>query len=179
MLSASQRKRQKISASSAFGLVTLLSGLLLVLIHARVEKQPQVLPVRAKAQISGQVINLEVAQTSQQQSMELMYRTELADTTGVLFNIAPPRPVNVWMKNMRFPLDIVFLQDEQIKAIQLSAMPCDSINCPAYSSIAAVDRVIQLRSGKVAQLGLKVGDRLPIQFLDFDTPQNLTYGTAN
>ncbi|MBE9018120.1 DUF192 domain-containing protein [Chroococcidiopsis sp. CCALA 051] len=165
MLTATQKKYWKISANHAFCIVTLVSGLLLLIIQAQIEKQPQSLPVSAKAQISGQEIELEVAQTAQQQSMGLMYRGELSQTRGMLYTIDPPRPVKVSMQNMRFPVDVVYLQNGQIAAIQVEAQPCDAIACPTYSSKATVDQMIQLRSGATATLGLEVGDRVPIQFL--------------
>lgn len=170
MLNATQKKHRKISANNAFCIVTLVSGLLLLLIQAAIEKQPQTLPVSAKAQISGQAIELEVAQTPQQQSMGLMYRDELSDTRGMLYTINPPRPVKIWLQNMRFPVDIVYLQNGQIEAIQVEAKPCEAIACPTYSSKATVDQMIQLRGGTIAELGMKVGDRVPIQFLNGEIP---------
>jgi hypothetical protein len=166
MLATTQTKHRKISANNAFCTVTLVSGLLLLIIQAGIEKQPQTLPVSAKAQISGQAIKLEVAQTPQQQSLGLMYRDELSGDRGMLYTIDPPRPVKFWMQNMRFPVDIVYLQDGEIEAIQMEAQPCDATACPTYSSKTTVDQMIQLRGGTTAQLGLKVGDRVPIQFLN-------------
>ncbi|MGL4621951.1 DUF192 domain-containing protein [Chroococcidiopsis sp.] len=171
MLTATQKKHRKISANNAFCIVTLVSGLLLLIIQAQIEKQPQSLPVSAKAQISGQEIELEVAQTAHQQSMGLMYRGELSETRGMLYTIDPPRPVKVSMQNMRFPVDVVYLQNGQIAAIQVEAKPCDAIACPTYSSKATVDQMIQLRSGATAELGLEVGDRVPIRFLDGEIPR--------
>ncbi|MDV2993023.1 MAG: hypothetical protein N4J56_002677 [Chroococcidiopsis sp. SAG 2025] len=171
MLTATQKKHRKISANNAFCIVTLVSGLVLLIIQAQIEKQPQSLPVSAKAQISGQEIELEVAQTAQQQSMGLMYRGELSQTRGMLYTIDPPRPVKVSMQNMRFPVDVVYLQNGQIAAIQVEAQPCDAIACPTYSSKATVDQMIQLRSGATAELGLEVGDRVPIRFLDGEIPR--------
>ncbi|OWY64670.1 hypothetical protein B7486_45945 [cyanobacterium TDX16] len=171
MLTATQKKHRKISANNAFCIVTLVSGLLLLIIQAQIEKQPQSLPVSAKAQISGQEIELEVAQTAQQQSMGLMYRGELSETRGMLYTIDPPRPVKVSMQNMRFPVDVVYLQNGQIAAIQVEAQPCDAIACPTYSSKVTVDQMIQLRSGATAESGLEVGDRVPIRFLDGEIPR--------
>ena len=67
----------------------------------QVFQKGQVLPITAQAQISGQIINLEVAKTPKEQAMGLMYRTELADDRGMLFSFDPPRKVNFWMKNCK------------------------------------------------------------------------------
>ena len=49
-------------------------------------QEGQVLPITAQAKISGQIINLEVAKTLQEQAIGLMYRTELPDDQGMLFS---------------------------------------------------------------------------------------------
>ena len=51
----------------------------------------QVLPITAKAIAKGQVIELEVARTPQQQSMGLMFRSALARDRGMLFPFNPPQ----------------------------------------------------------------------------------------
>lgn len=68
----------------------------------------QTLPITAKATFQDQVIQLEVAQTPEQQEIGLMNRPPLAADRGMLFPFEPPRPVIFWMKNTPSPLDIVF-----------------------------------------------------------------------
>lgn len=131
----------------------------------------QTLPITAKATFKDQVIQLEVAQTPEQQEVGLMNRPVLADDRGMLFPFEPPRPVIFWMKNTPSPLDIVFLLNGEVKAIAADARPCAADPCPTYSSNDAVNQVIELRSGRAKELGLKVGDRLSIEKLDSPRPQ--------
>lgn len=126
----------------------------------------QMLPITAKAKIGGELIQLEVAKTPQQQALGLMYRTDLADDRGMLFPFAQPRVVGFWMKNCKMPLDMIFLRDDVVKAIQVNALPCEQEPCPTYGPDIPVDRVIELRGGRSQELGLKVGDRIPINFLN-------------
>ncbi|MGL4501033.1 MAG: DUF192 domain-containing protein [Planktothrix sp.] len=130
------------------------------------EQGGQMLPITAKAKIGGELIQLEVAQTPQQQALGLMYRTDLADDRGMLFPFAQPRVVGFWMKNCKIPLDMIFLRDDVVKAIQVNALPCEQEPCPTYGPDVPVDRVIELRGGRSQELGLKVGDRIPINFLN-------------
>jgi uncharacterized membrane protein (UPF0127 family) len=74
------------------------------------------------------------------------------------------------MKNTPSPLDMVFLLNGKVKAIAVDAHPCAADPCPTYSSNDTVNQVIELRSGRAEELGLKVGDRLSIEFLDSPTP---------
>ena len=128
----------------------------------QVSQEGQVLPITAQAQISGQIINLEVAKTPKEQAMGLMYRTELADDRGMLFLFDPPRKVNFWMKNCKISLDMIFIRSGVVKAIALDVPPCVADPCPMYGSGVPIDQVIEVRGGRIRELGLKVGDRIII-----------------
>lgn len=128
-----------------------------------ISSKGQKLPISAIALVAGKKINLEVAKTSQQQAIGLMYRTSLPDDEGMLFNFNPPQPVAFWMKNTLIPLDMVFLRNGVVQTLIGNALPCKSDPCPNYPSSKTIDQVIELRGGLAAKLGLKVGDRVTIQ----------------
>ncbi|MCY7383228.1 MAG: DUF192 domain-containing protein [Microcoleus sp. CAN_BIN18] len=115
---------------------------------------------RALAEPS-QRIGLEVAQTPEEQAIGLMFRTELPDDRGMLFPIAPARNVRFWMRNVLIELDMIFLREGIVQAIIPNVPPCFSETCPNYGPDVPVDGVIELKGGRAAQLGLKVGDRIP------------------
>ena len=123
----------------------------------------RVLPISARARIADRPIELEVAKTTEQQAMGLMYRTDLPDDRGMLFEFKPARWVNFWMKNCKISLDMIFIRDGVVTAIEVSAPPCTADPCPTYGPDTAVDRVIELRGGRAAELGVKVGDRIAIE----------------
>ncbi len=136
-----------------------------------VASEGQVLPVSARVWIADRPlaepskrIELEVTKTPEQQAMGLMYRTSLPDDRGMLFEFKPARWVNFWMKNCQISLDMIFIRDGVVTAIQAGAPPCTADPCPTYGPDTIVDRVIELRSGRAAELGLKVGDRIAIEF---------------
>ena len=129
-----------------------------------VASQGQVLPISARARIADRPIELEVAKTSEQQAIGLMYRTSLADDRGMLFEFKPARWVNFWMKNCKISLDMIFIRDGVVTAIKAGAPPCTAEPCPTYGPDTIVDRVIELRNGRAAELGLKVGDQIAIEF---------------
>ncbi len=123
----------------------------------------QHLPIAAVAEIAGQEILLEVAQTPRQQAMGLMYRDPLPDHRGMLFPMGRPRPVNFWMKNVPVPLDMVFIYDNTVRAILADVPPCENNPCPTYGpGSQLVDHVIELRGGHAAELGLTEGDAVVI-----------------
>jgi hypothetical protein len=129
--------------------------------------KPQRLPLSAQIKIANQAtILLEVARTQEEQSTGLMYRRELADNRGMLFEFNPPRHVNFWMKNTLIPLDMIFLHRGEIKHIALDVPPCEGDPCPTYGPPPKIDidRVLELRGRRSEELGLKVGDRLKINY---------------
>ncbi|MGH7998542.1 MAG: DUF192 domain-containing protein [Brasilonema sp.] len=127
----------------------------------------QQLPISAVAMIpDGTKIQLEVAQTPQQQQMGLMYRSTLPDNRGMLFQFPSPIKAGFWMKNVPVPLDMVFMLDGKVQYIAASVPPCNSDPCSTYSPQTAFNQVIELRSGRAAQLGLKVGSYVKINSLN-------------
>nr|WP_155706505.1 DUF192 domain-containing protein [Gloeocapsopsis dulcis] len=124
------------------------------------------IPIAAVMTIAGRKISLEVARTPREQAIGLMYRDTIADDRGMLFVFEPARPVGFWMKNVRFPLDMIFLENGQVKAIAPAVPPCKTEPCPTYGPETPINQVIELRGGRAAELGIRVGDRLDIQFLD-------------
>jgi len=90
--------------------------------------------------------------------MGLMYRPALPDDRGMLFPMLPPRPVAFWMKNVPVALDMVFLYQGRVIAIVPQVPGCRVDPCPNYGPPGKVDQVLELRSGRAAEVGLKVGD---------------------
>lgn len=126
----------------------------------------QKLPIEAIAIAANRKFELEVARTPQQQAIGLMGRTSLADNRGMLFLFSSPQPIKFWMKNTLIPLDMIFLRDGKVQAIAANVPPCKTATCPTYGPDTESDRVIELRGGTAKEIGLKVGDRIGIEFLD-------------
>ena len=127
------------------------------------ENQGQILPLTAKADINGEMIELEVAQTPEQQAKGLMYRLSLEKNRGMLFPFAPPLMARFWMKNVSIPLDMIFLKDGIVKAVLLNVPPCDADPCPVYGPNTMVNQVIELAGGRAKELGVKEGDKIKIE----------------
>ena len=132
----------------------------------------QQLPIEAQVAIGDRIIYLEVARTAEQQRIGLMNRESLGPQCGMVFPFEPPRPVRFWMKNVAISLDMIFMREGTIRAIEASVPPCDGDPCPLYGPPREpIDRVIELAGGRAAELGLVVGDRLEIQPLAANAPE--------
>jgi uncharacterized protein len=122
----------------------------------------QMLPITATTQLGGQLFQLEIAQTPDQQAMGLMYRPALPDDRGMLFPMGSSRPVTFWMRNVPVALDMVFINQGSIVAIVAKVPPCVTASCPTYGPKGNVDQVLELRAGRAEELGLKAGDPVVI-----------------
>lgn len=133
----------------------------------------QMLPITGEAIIREHVISLEIAQTPRQQAIGLMFREDLPDNRGMLFPFNPPRPVQFWMRNVQFPLDMLFLRDGEIKAIAQSVPPCTTSTCPTYGPDGEMDYVLELKGGQAEALGLSVGDQVDIHYFEAVSPESI------
>ncbi len=104
-------------------------------------------------------INVEVASTSAQSERGLGYRDSLAAGTGMLFDLHETRPAQIWMKGMRFPLDLVWIGEDKRVISVTAAVPIEppstpDADLPRYASPLPVRYVLELNAGGSARLGI-------------------------
>jgi uncharacterized membrane protein (UPF0127 family) len=101
---------------------------------------------------------VEVAATFDQQETGLMFRRSVPANHGMIFPYDPPAVASFWMKNTLVPLDILFIGvDHRIAYIAANAPP---LSLDPISGHVPVTGVLELRGGRSAELGIKVGDRV-------------------
>jgi hypothetical protein len=124
---------------------------------------PQYLPIAARAEIGSRTIQLEVARTPSERALGLMLRPALEEDRGMLFPIDPPGPARMWMKNVPVALDLVFIHQGRVVDLTEQVPPCPDTPCPIYGPTdQAVDQVIELRAGRIAELGIRLGDEIRV-----------------
>lgn len=102
--------------------------------------------------------NVEVVDTNESRAQGLMYRTELADDAGMLFDFKEQREVSFWMRNTFIPLDMIFIDAQGVvKNIHVNAIPHDVTGIP---SEGPVQFVLEIPGGRSEEIGLKVGDTM-------------------
>ncbi|MFG1395479.1 DUF192 domain-containing protein [Roseixanthobacter pseudopolyaromaticivorans] len=104
------------------------------------------------------VLEVEVARTEQQRETGLMYRKELPERQGMLFDFGKSEPVYMWMKNTFIPLDMLFVrEDGTIARIEEMTTP---FSTRTISSGEPVKVVVEISGGAAKRLGIAPGDRL-------------------
>ena len=133
---------------------------------------PQQLPLEAQWCVRDHTcVLLEVADQPQEQRLGLMQRPALPPLRGMWFPFKPARPLRFWMLNTIAPLDMVFVHQGEVIAIEPEVPICPAIPCKAYGPMVDADGVIELRAGEAKRLGVGVGDAVSIERI---TPSNST-----
>lgn len=102
--------------------------------------------------------NVEVVDTPESRAQGLMYRQELADDAGMLFDFKGEQPVSFWMRNTFIPLDMIFVDAKGVvKNIHVNARPHDPTGIP---SDGPVQFVLEIPGGRSVEIGLKPGDTM-------------------
>lgn len=111
-------------------------------------------------QVDGHKFSLEVADTTQEQTQGLGDRASLPANQGMLFVFSgTPQVQCFWMKDMEFPLDIVWLgSNKQVVHIEQNVSPDTYPRsfCPSDPA----EYVIELNAGTVASTGIRDGQTL-------------------
>lgn len=113
--------------------------------------------------LKGQRFTVELAETAEKQALGLMFRDSLAADHGMLFLFPAESRRSFWMKNTRIPLDILYFDaDLRLVSVAADARPCRTPRCPSYPSAGPAMYVLELNSGKAAELGVQPGDTLEL-----------------
>ncbi|MGB3044614.1 MAG: DUF192 domain-containing protein [Xanthobacteraceae bacterium] len=116
----------------------------------------QSLEIATKAGV--QVFSVEVATTEEEKRTGLMYRKELPDGRGMLFDFSPEQEVSMWMKNTFIPLDMIFIRaDGRILRIAEDTVPQSTKIIPSRGLAKGVLEVI---AGTAKKYGIAPGDRV-------------------
>ena len=129
-------------------------------------EKPQYLPYEAEWCLNKEVcIYLEVADEAIEVKKGLMFREKLKQKEGMIFLFKPPQKVKFWMLNVKHPLDIIFIYEGEIIAIEKKLAICSKLPCRKYGPDQNFDSVIELASGEVDRLRIKNGDYVQINTL--------------
>lgn len=120
-------------------------------------KQEVVTLITATSEIP---VSVEIADEMNEQTIGLMYRTELALDHGMLFLFSEEKQRVFWMKNTKIPLDIIFVDGSgRIVDIKENFEPCVVSDCEKYYSLPAL-YALEVNAGFVAENKIGVGDSL-------------------
>jgi uncharacterized membrane protein (UPF0127 family) len=112
---------------------------------------------------------VEIVRTPEDKAEGLMFRENLGENRGMLFVYETPANPRMWMKNMRIPLDMIFIgPDLQVTHVQKEVPPCleaVSDDCPVYTDDQSVSYVLEVPAGYAETKGIQSGDSIVLPAL--------------
>ncbi len=112
--------------------------------------------------VNDQVIKVELANQPSDWYQGLSNRAKLCADCGLLFNFPDKQIREFVMRQMKFPLDIIFINDQQIIKIAANLPPEDEQAQIIYSSEQLANQVLEVNANYCQRHGIKVGDIISI-----------------
>lgn len=110
--------------------------------------------------INNHVWTVETATTPEEQAQGLSNRESLPADNAMYFIFNDVTDRTFYMKNMKFPLDIVWIKDDEIIKVDYDAMPEGENPLNFFYSKEAVNRVLEINNGDAMKYDLKPGDKV-------------------
>lgn len=117
-------------------------------------------------EINGASLLVEVAASSDLRRLGLSGRDGLGENSGMLFVFDREDIYDFWMKDMKFPLDIIWIKNNKVADLEenvpspLAGAPDASL--PVYKPEAPADLVLEVKAGFAGKNQIKIGDEVKI-----------------
>ena len=126
--------------------------------------QSQMKKTNGKVTINKQIFNIEVVKSDNDKQIGLTKYSAIMDNQGMLFVFDNPDINGFWMKNMKFPIDIIFIKDDTIISFVEKAPIADPKKDPTiYNPDAPVNYVLEINDGLIKKYNIKKGDKVKIE----------------
>lgn len=121
----------------------------------------------ATATLNGHTFKLELAKTLEQKQKGLSGRKSLNKGSAMLFVFDQKGYYSFWMKDMQFPIDILFIDNGKIITEYKYVMPPALGKEPAriYQSKKPASKVLEVSSGLSEKYNIKEGDSVEFKNL--------------
>ncbi|OGM97057.1 MAG: hypothetical protein A3B86_02905 [Candidatus Yanofskybacteria bacterium RIFCSPHIGHO2_02_FULL_38_22b] len=109
--------------------------------------------------INGRPLKVEIADEPHEQSRGLSGREFLKANEGMLFVFSQSDKHSFWMKDMKFPLDIIWI-DEKKTMVDMAKNLSPEIFPATFSPSSPVKYVLEINAGWSDRHNIKVGDTI-------------------
>lgn len=120
-------------------------------------------PLVAEAILRGRTFEIEVADNVNKRDKGLGDRDSLAAGHGMYFPFDTAQRWVFWMKDMRFPIDIIWIREGKVVDIDHSVPVPTTLPLDTFSPSEPADAVLELNAGVAEDIGLVPGDEIVIR----------------
>ena len=122
----------------------------------------QALFVKKRITVGAKKVAVEVVKSETAKRKGLSERNSLCEDCGMLFLFPKSDFYSIWMKGMRFDIDIIWIAGARVAGItpNVPYPGPNETNFPAYYPPRPVEAVLELPAGWAQENGIKVGDEV-------------------
>ena len=102
--------------------------------------------------------NIEICRTMTSQALGLMFRSLIPANYAMIFVMKKPASVGIHMLFMRFPIDVIFLNEEKIIVAMASLKPWIG-----HKATKNIKYIIETNSGMIERYGLSIGGKMEFE----------------
>jgi uncharacterized membrane protein (UPF0127 family) len=116
--------------------------------------------------VANEEVRADVADSPEEQTKGLSGRDELGADEGMLFELPGMSTQTIWMRGMKFPLDIVWIARDRVVDVT-ARVPApepgtaDS-QLPVYRPRDPVDQILEVNAGWASDHGVRRGDTVAV-----------------
>jgi uncharacterized membrane protein (UPF0127 family) len=118
--------------------------------------------------IGGHTFKVEIARTQEERAIGLTKYESLPEDFGMLFILPNDSEPAFWMKGMKFPIDIIWINNNKVVKIDSNLPPAPrdlpDQQIPKYLPGQPVDLVLEIAGNEAAKKGIKVGDNVETRY---------------
>ncbi len=122
-------------------------------------------------QIKGTKISVELATLPDEQALGLEGRDGLPENRGMLFVYDKPAPYSFWMKNMKFPIDIIWV-DEKYRIVDITKNLSPATFPQSFQPSKPAQYVLEVNAGFTEKNNIAVGDAVTLSSI-FPAPKSV------
>lgn len=160
----------KIGKIVLIGIVAALLIALAVVWFAQIKENDQFISAKKTFILIGKNnIKVDVADSPAELVKGLSGRTTLADDEGMFFIFPNNDYHGIWMKNMKLPIDIIWL-DETLKVVFIKEKVLPETYPEVFKPTKPARYVIETPAGFTAKAKIKIGDLAKINFSEPEKP---------
>ncbi len=120
--------------------------------------------------VNNVTVDVILATTPSDQSKGLAVKDSMNENEGMLFVFKNPQKHSFWMKDMKFPIDIIWADSAgKIVHIEKNLQPCIFLlPCNSYSPISDSLYVLEVVSNFTNKYDVKIGDQILSDSISMD-----------
>ncbi|MDZ7798078.1 MAG: DUF192 domain-containing protein [Patescibacteria group bacterium] len=111
-------------------------------------------------EINNSKFEVEIARSSSEKRKGLSKRDDLKEKRGMIFLNNKEDLYSFWMKDVKFPLDIIWIKDDKIIGLEKNVPIETDKDYKKYIPPQPVDKILELKGGVSQKYNIKVGDKV-------------------